>query len=272
MSDLKSVSASIQVPAATPADYVVSVPVEGILFYDNFASGDLSHSTNGVSWEATHNTSVSSENSRAGTNSLRFFFSGTGTTWLNSIAEQRFSTPDIPEMWLKYYIYLPDGNESYGGAAYRRTSSAESGFSALNHKLIRLWDNDFGYSSNPEKMGASTWPDNSLAKYSAEFADEPDGALLTHYHGTIFTPSDLGNWFPIVINAKIESSPGAADGSFRIWKNGSLIGEDTGISNHTLDRNHVFNFGYLFGAANHGFKEDTIIFVDEVTISASPLV
>lgn len=114
--------------SATP-----SAPVEGAFFTESFASGDLSNTENGFAWGATGlpgqpggNVSVATDFGRSDSNSLRFAYPAK-TDGDDSTCEQRFHLGrQVSEIWLEFYLYIPDGTEGFGSAAYYHRNQSDT--------------------------------------------------------------------------------------------------------------------------------------------------
>jgi hypothetical protein len=247
-----------------------------LLFSDDFESGNLNHTENGVAWEGGAFTSVSTQNSNGGTRSLRFAFQGSGAGG-EATAEQRFSfTTPLLELAIEFDLYYPDGGESYGGAAYVIREA-----SGNNNKFMRLWrgnksDGNDGYSSHYFKTGAENRPGggggiaNIYPSYGVNGGGiGPRGSTGT---GPTFTTNsfvasgDLGAWHHILFYSKCGT---VSDGGvIEIWKNGVLIGtvEDIDIYPSGGSSQNGVDFGYLLGYANSGFTSQTLLFIDNVKI------
>lgn len=131
-----------------------SGPFPGLsrLFTDNFETGDLTHTEGGVSWGSSAATSVSTLNPFLGSFSLKFTFA----SGVNSWSEQRFSLgATYNKIGCTFQLYIPNGSESWGGAAYSHGPSSPS-----NNKFFRTWrgnpaDGNNGYTNKYFETGAS---------------------------------------------------------------------------------------------------------------------
>ena len=281
MSDLKSVSAGVQVPAATPTDYVVLpsyVPPIGAIFSTDFEDYNLGElptvpQENGFiwRWHDTRYVHVSDDNAYSGSKSVKFIFNGTWPDNANRTELYFNFGPDneTPVIYIKFRLYIPNGNESYGGAAYTRPPGVH-----VNHKLLRFYSfvDGVSYYGQGEGMGSSTRPRQSTVSpdtnVSFDYAIE-DNSIIAYenYAGQILSEADRGKWIDLQFAYKLSSALGAADGWAKWYKNGVKMAEHTGISNWHEDRIHRWTSGYMFGAANDGYIEQTIFFVDNFAIS-----
>jgi hypothetical protein len=246
-----------------------------LLFSDDFETGNLNHTENGIAWEGGAFTSVSTQNANGGTRSLRFAFSGTGAGG-EATSEQRFSieTP-LLEMLVEFDLYYPDGSESYGGAAYTIRES-----SGNNNKFIRLWrgdktDGNDGYSDHYFKTGAENRPGSGgIANIYPSYGVDGGGIGPSGSTGTgptfttngFVTADMLGSWHKIWFYSKCATA--LEGGIIRVYKNEVLIGEVEDIDIYPsggASQNGV-DFGYLLGYANSGFSAQTLLFIDNVKI------
>lgn len=245
-----------------------------LLFSDDFESGSLNKVENGVRWRSSSWTGVSTQNSNGGTRSLRFQFVGTAVGG-EATAEQRFSS-DTPliEMAVEFDLYIPDGTEAYGGAAYTIRNNNGSN----NNKFMRLWrgnksDGNDGYSSHYFKTGAESRP-SSIASLYATYGKNSGGIGPGGSSGTgpgFNTPSfissdDLGSWVHIIFYSKCATA--TEGGVIEVWKNGVLRAAVSGVDIYPSggsSQNGV-DYGYLLGYANSGFSSETLLFIDNVKI------
>jgi hypothetical protein len=243
-----------------------------LLFSDDFSTGDLSHTQNGISWAGSARTAVSSQNANGGVYSLKFTFDA------NSDAEQRFDLGSArSELLITFDLYIPNGTESYGGTAYSIPNVSPN-----NNKVLRLWrgdksDGNDGYSQFWVKAGASTTRNTSgsdIARLIQEYGKSGGGVgefgsgaqADAQSYDHFITTADRGTWMAVQIHAKAATAAGN-NGVIETWKNGITI-----ASANTLDiypgsaAQNGFDFGYLLGFANSGFAATTYLFIDNVKI------
>ena len=242
-----------------------SDPGVTILFSDSFESGNLSAKQNGVSWISSAYVDVASTIARSGSRAARFN-QGTSKNW----SELRFGgLPDLGEVFIQYYLYMPSGKESPSVGPRVRV------LGGYNDKFFRLWGG--GYEeADGIKVGASIWGD----------ASKQDGQLGTEYQ---YRPPSGAQWgmgqgidgltAPFVIDAnrgrwiqmRIRATPATAannDGVIQIWADGRLILSQTSVHNYggsTAPKGYTA--GYLLGYANNGFPAGQVMYIDDVTIS-----
>ena len=73
-------------------------------------------------------------------------------------------------------------------------------------------------------------------------------------------PMALGTWHTLRTHFKVESSPGAGDGKWVLWVNGTKLYDHTGAFNAYLSEGYGrgVRYGYLHGSANAGFTDVTV--------------
>ena len=235
-----------------------------LIFSDGFESGDMGHSENGFIWKTPKNTSVSSWNSKSGTQSLLFSFG------YRDRAEQRFQLgAGYDELTLEWDQYFPDGTESYGGLPLDNYNSDGS---SANDKFLRLWGTDYG---SPEKVGSSTSPANSgsLRQQYAEWNAQPRGMGWQGFDtvaDNFLSTTDRGSWVKFKTYYK-HASAANNDGVVRFYKNDVLLYERTTVDNYDASGTHVWTEGYLLGARNGllpAGEERMYLFIDNLKIWA----
>ena len=237
-----------------------------VVFSDSFASDNLSRDVGPATWNAPVNTQVYANRGKGyntttfATSALQFTFNGTapgGDAW----AEQRFDLGRVyPELLISFDMYIPDGTEAWGGAAYNHRVESPG-----NNKFFRLWGT--GYNDR-EKVGASLFPDSTGTSYSKIRAEWSVGGGGIGEKGVARTPfiTTLGTWTSVKIYAKAATTD--QYGSMKIWKDDTLVLDNTyGINNYTTGEAHGYRYGYLLGWANSGFTNTTYILLDNVSIS-----
>lgn len=231
------------------------------LFQDGFESGTLDHTDNGVSYGSSVYTTVSNERARTGQFALRFEFEG-GATGEDAWAEQRLSFPDQTELWVAYDLFVPDNY-------HHRTESGAS-----NNKFLAIYrapytDPGFhlNWSVNPDGNGGS-----NLALHRYRNGIEQSSRPPTDDLGVgVITAEDRGQWIHIEAFIRVPSSADSEDGVMRMWKDGTLVTDETALNNYGGDDENYFNELYLLGWSNSGFDEDTIVYIDNLTLSERSL-
>lgn len=230
-------------------------------FTDTFSTGDLSHTEGGASWDLSNAGAGDSVAVVSGTgntgNGLVFTFGG-GASGDDAWAEQNFDLGALySELTIDFDLYIPDGTEAWGGAAYAHRNDSPS-----NNKFIRLWGADY---SDDEKVGASLFYDAAGSNINIEWSEAQGGIGVNEQASASFIrAADLGEWMSVRVYAKAPTA--STDGVLRIWKNGSLVIERTAMGNYTVGEPHAYRYGYLLGYANSGFASTTKIVIDNVRV------
>jgi len=253
------------------------VAASSVISTDSFDSGDLTGGQNGFKWAGGNGETpiVTNENPRTGTYSLKFPFDAQANG--NSWSEQRFDLGgDYPQIYIRYWLYIPDGTEPWGGAAY-----VHRGDIVNNNKFLRIWDKNIGGGGTPgydngEKMGCSFRAGEGHANSGISWMlgeyDINDNQQTGTLGQDAIVAADLGTWVEFKTFTKIETSAGAGDGELRLWKNGVQIGSMTGLNNFHPASAQIMNNGYILGWANSGFVNATNIFIDDITFSDTDIV
>lgn len=256
-------------------------PASGLqyIFSDDFSSGNKLKTENGFQWTQHFMASVfpSTDNPKNGTHSLKVVYPASDD-W----TEQGFSLGGMyTRVVLQYDLYIPDGTESWGGAAWNNVEES----SGNNNKIIRFHP----IGSAPEPMGASYWP-STLADPANPVGDS-DMRLLWSNIGTntisyksaykrYVSDAERGVWTHWKWDVKFPSRQFAtdaeSDGWLKLYKNGALFLESS-MNNYESDVigednyfNHGIGEGYLFGWLNNPFQETTITFIDNFRVEGTP--
>jgi len=237
-------------------------------FSDSFETGDRSFTDGGVSWTSSNNVTVSAENPRTGTYSLRFKYAGVADGE-DGFSEQRFSLgADYTSLWISYYIYVPSNY-------YHRNSAGVD-----NNKWFRVWasDTDFHLTTEMEEQD-----DHDGTSYIRRFlcgsrgingapTSEPGRADII---GAAY-PIKPGQWNYMQFWFQSASDRETQDGTAEWWANGTKIqwlnwdlwANDGGDGGDPGQPAYVNN-GYILGWSNAGFDNDTIFHVDDIDIYTS---
>lgn len=262
-------ASSTQGPVGIAAG-VVQENVGGLFLSDDFESGDLETADGGFRWLSTTDASVVADHAHSGSHSLRFSYEGKasgGDAW----AEARFDLPPSQELWFDYYIYLPDGTEGLGTAAYAHRDDT----GADNNKFWKIAESHSGASVTALLEAFPEAGNGGIAKSRPMWGNPADGVSSSTYglggSDPIVKTEDLGGWSYWRFHLKI-SDPGASNGVWRMWKNGDLIVDGTGIANDPSDSDrNKYLTGYLMGWSNSGFDQDTYVWLDDLRFfSADP--
>ena len=69
---------------------------------------------------------------------------------------------------------------------------------------------------------------------------------------------------------KAPSSATASDGIMQMWKNGDLVTNETSLDNYGGANENYMDELYLLGWSNSGFTEETIFYLDNLSIDNEP--
>jgi hypothetical protein len=232
-------------PGATPA-----------FFTENYSTGDFSHTEGGVSWltGTAVNVTVNSGRGNPGYAAQYEYSTSAGTN-----AEIRFDLGALyTELTIKFDLYIPNGGEAWGGAAYSHSQGT-------NRKLFRLWPATY---DDYEKVGASLWEDPNSDNWSELLLDWNTGSGIGPKppHGYAFiTSADLGTW--VAVKIYVKAATVSTNGSLRVYKNGTLwCDASNAVNNYRSGEAHAFRYGYLLGSANGGYPATTRLQIDNVEI------
>jgi hypothetical protein len=249
-----------------------------VLFADDFSSGNLSHSENDIEWTPANTDVATVSVARTGTKCVRFRFGATATGE-DANAELRFGgLPNLPEVYLQYYLYYPSGAESPSVGPKFVTQGPE------NDKFFRIWgvtEEDYGTLPGL-KFGASTFgtvtDDNVLAvEYYYSPPGDPD-AMWAMGRGNAETGDDTdqlpflndsrrGRWIQIRIRVKAATAANN-DGVVQIWVDGVLLTSYTALKAWPgVGRPNTFTHGYILGYENNGADTDQIVYLADVAFS-----
>lgn len=259
------------------------------LFADGFESGDISASSatlnvGGFSWVSPNTINIVTQDGEDNNAVYPAVFTNTTTTddWTaktgtysilfdysvgNPMSEQRFAYNAQPELWLRYWVKVPE-NYSHGTVGSDDTS-----------KFLALWNTTYQAGVGG---GATVW--------MSLFSDGSGGstAAITHMDGNtgtdlayaqhtpfITVPADRGRWMQMVARVKTETAPGAADGiiqTWRRWENESAFTQLHSKTDATLnEQTGGFQGGYLMGYINSTHTVDTFWRIDDFEMSTGSL-
>jgi hypothetical protein len=252
-----TVDVIVELPEAPPTT------INQLLFSDGFETGDYQTRQNGVYWASTPWTQVITGHARTGGNKSARINQGNSKNW----GELRFAgLPQLPEVFVQYYIYQPSGLElPYLGPSVLVLVDGK------NDKFIRLWSGK--YNNFTIKYGASTWGLNGVGAIGSEFGTNgvmgEGGTPFRQLNKFPFIGKTeyLGRWVKVQVRAKV-ATVANNDGILQIWIDGVLATNKKHLP--TYPSNGAFNYfeaGYLMGWANSGFQEGQYIYIDDLTIS-----
>lgn len=233
-------------------------------WYDDFSTGDKTFTENGCGWYGSGvNTTVITGFGYGGSaNCMEFDYGASGVD-----AEQRFYfDTERKEWWFDWWEYWPDGTESPDrGEKFMRTSGSQ------NNKFLRL----FGGTNLSEQMprcGAEEFMqfpevvagDNAIELEAYEVGDTGvgvfDGAGTKAQGFTV--DAVRGQWNHIRFYVKVSTTESSADGEERLWLNGVMRAEVTGV-NFFLDGNNSAGVGagYVHGSCNTPMNPNTKLYI-----------
>ena len=232
-----------------------------IIFQDDFSSGDLSKTQNGVRWlTPSANTKVVKFQ---GSNALEFTYAAS-PAGQDAIAEQDFTLGNYyKEVWCEYDLFTPSNY------VLREPSVNDKSY-------LYLWTDSYS-AVNGVGGGFANWTNpNGIGDYLT-FGDWTGGTDLPHlrdYKGTAQAfGSHKGKW----TNIKIQMKAGENDSVVRLWRDGQLDFDISPQNPHPwmpqsnilyeAGLNNRFNNGYLMGHSNNGFDQTTKIYIKNITFS-----
>ncbi len=253
----------------TSAAFTPSVNT-GMIFFDDFSSGDLSKQLNGAAfWTGGAYTSVQPHPTIANQNSLEFRFvpAPTERNW----SEQRFDLGgNFNELWVQYDMLVPTN--------YYHTGTG------LNNKVgMYVWTDDYGSPTGGVAGGMEIYSDGTgFGQFDwNSYYPLNQGHILDSERG--FTPrairtEDLGVTRRITLHVK------AGDNNTAPWSNAvvefyidgaieyaisqanveNTIGAGTGQGYMYNSDGLFINQGYLMGAANAPFNVDTYFYLSNI--------
>jgi len=228
---------------------------------DSFESGDLTSPSAG-SWGAQGEGSgdsidVSNDTARTGNYSLKFVFAGGSG---DAYAEQGFSfETTATTVYASFYVFWPSN--------YVHRDDEPS-----NNKFLMVWGppgqtGSFFYDLELEitEMHPKTAGNGSVNTCAVSSASTIRPATWGH----VAIPENLNTWEHYYVEMKQDS--GSGDGFFRVYVDDVLRYEKEDITSVGAPCSPgYFNSGYLFGWANSGFTNDTVVYVDDVHFTDTP--
>ena len=159
----------------------------------------------------------------------------------------------------------PLGTTVTGAAA---TLDLVPGASVSNNKFWRITELWTGSCVN---MSLEAYPSSTvgwITRPRPMWGNPCDGIGSSEYRmkhsDGLVKDEDLGRWNHWRFHIKV-SDPGQNNGVFKMWKDGTLVINETALPNDPQDHTRSkYLTGYLMGWANSGFSEDTLIFIDDI--------
>lgn len=204
------------------------------------------------------NSSVQLLPSGGGAKALRFFYEGTPPGSQNNSQCSFDVGSGYAEFVIEFDIHIP--------ANYNHRDASPN-----NHKLYRLFpatSDDFGYGSLV-KVGASMWRNTNGdggSRVNNEFCYNGTGMgeYFAEGNGSVegfIAPADFGTM--LTLKYRHVAPTASTDSVMEIYKNGILI-DSFGIDNYVSGEPNVYQRGYLFGAPNGGYLEDTYFYISRL--------
>ena len=227
-------------------------------FFDDLTSGDLTHSEGGVSYAGSAETTVVQYDNRY---AIKFNDpSGYGGSTVDWFAEQRMNITQCSSIEIQFDMHIP-------------SNYAHRNVDPENNKLLAVYAqpyNDPGFN-----VVASTrrGDDDGESFVHITVHDSGVESVLTNELGDdIIDTVDHGTWITLKFIIECESSNGAGDGRFSIWKNGVARTDANTVGINIFgDQNRNYIDGlYLIGWANSGFANDTTFHITNIGINRNP--
>lgn len=212
-----------------------------------------------------------------GANALRFAFNkGTDT---NVFAEQRWTLVGRAErtLWLRMAMRVPT-NYVHENVP---DTFGESRSSASNNKLLAIWMDAYSSSGDGSTLILELY-ESGNGNSNLQVKVSPGRFSVVNSVGSsvrfITVPEDRGRYMYLALKVVAESTEDANDGSVEVWR--KWAGEDdwAKLHDHSGIRVRVptagpngFENGYLLGADNSGYMEDTEFLVDDFNLSTESL-
>lgn len=260
----------------------VPVPAPGLLFWDDFSSGNFSKTMNGCSWGGATNVSVQSGFSSVGNtgHAAKFNFD----IALNGVSELRYDLgSDRPELWVGMRLYMPSGSESPSvGPRLDYPDPGLSGQSGRN-KLFRCWSKARINSRISYPNVGAQWQPAALTSGTAIASGDaglvPSAGIYPNDGGSVsqldtdsrpfLTDATRGRWVTLEMYAKAATGSGTNDGIVRWWLDGTLLTESTGLNMYETP-GAGFGEGYIMGAIDRQFSNaGSCVYLDYFGVSTS---
>lgn len=270
----------------------------GEIFATGFESGSLDNGQeqqNSFSWGSSTYATVSTENPKSGRYSLRFRFRAAGgdnPQHEDAWAEQRFNLGgNYKDMWVKFDLFIPSNY------VHRiPTMPPDTSTNSNNKAGVWLWGGgQDGYKDayrNGPLIGAQWWSRGAEeSEYVVIARANVDGKITLNKNWNCaecsdgksnygIIENDKGHWMTITSHYKYATIANN-DGIAEVWKTdwqGNTIklvdihdGPWYATKPQSTEPGTGFDAGYLLGWAASGFIEETIMYIDNITFSTTPL-
>lgn len=247
---------------------------EGVIFTDDFSSGDLNKQHNGAAfWTGVTNLGVISGFSRAGYtgNCVRFNFNIAA----EAVSELRYNLgSQYSELYFRFYLYYPSGSES-------PTLGPRVALTGNNNKFFRVWADAPDGAANGEdpKFGASYYAaspsgDVRLGAQAGVFPVGAPGSVSqvpteTPIYTPLITDSTRGTWIKFKIRVKAGTEAGHPNAEYQCWINDVERWNITGLDAYSPGGVYTgMRKGYIMGAQDAQWQNSgTYIYMDDFAVS-----
>jgi hypothetical protein len=214
---------------------------------------------NGWIWANTGSRStISTDNPRTGSRSMRMAYQA-AAAGADSTTQRNFNFgQNVTEFWMEWYFWLPSNY------------TLRAGESPSNNKWLRIWGDDY---SALNKVGASTaysasFDDNSRLRFEYIYKTYTSGGIGfgpsgSQSESTSFGGSMKNTWTRIRLHCKMVSTTDADDGVMELWFGNTKVIDFQNMPVLYDSARPYWNQGYILGAANSGFLDETILYVDD---------
>jgi hypothetical protein len=239
-------------------------PVSGDPVYEtSFEAATFAElNDNGWVWSASGvRSTISTDNPRNGTRSMRMAYQA-AAAGSDSTTQRNFSFgQNVTEFWMEWYYHLP--------ANY----TTRAGESPSNNKWFRVWGDDYNALN---KVGASTaysasFDDNTILRFEYIYKTYTGGGIGFGPAGSqspavSFGGSMKSTWTRIRLHCKMVSGTDADDGVMELWFDNTKVIDFQNMPVLYDSARPYWNEGYFLGAANSGFTEETVLFMDDLKV------
>ncbi len=248
-------------------------PVGGLitpdLTYVGFDSGNDVASINSINFDfdvfsGDGEVVVSNDDSISGNNSYRFrYFPNTEWT------ERRFSYDSTSELWVSYWIKVPN-NFTHAGQ--------------FNLKLFVLYMDGYIQGGTGSTLEVQMWPNGDGTTYPSFTMHNQNpgrsvhgavGNQIPQYDDFIVESRDQGRWMQLVFHVNQSSTVSAQDGILEAWRRWdgesgfTKFAEYNDLCISSATDNSSWQGGYLMGWANAGYAQQTDWLVDDFSMYSS---
>ncbi len=141
-----------------------------------------------------------------------------------------------------------------------------------NNKFMLIWQGEYGSTSTGNMVDFEYWSvDRGNSQLSRYLSVDQGDKLRNEGHKfskeyIISKEEDTGKWMELIFHIKIASAADN-DGIIHVQKNGKDYLNVTDVGNYSEKGYNYYQHGYLLGWSNSGFKEETIMYIDNVVFS-----